>query len=147
MVRLNVNYQIIIILVLQNKIQRILDYEKFMNMLITFLSDQANTAVLQQRANEEAKLHYTNALHEGTIATQQIEGQRDRQATGRRTPRARQAKATLDRTGSEQPSTIEDLERERVRKINSTATIQHPNAIYKYIPVILLQPSKNNIFQ
>ncbi|CAL6110563.1 Hypothetical_protein [Hexamita inflata] len=38
-----------------------------------------------QRANEEAKLHFTslitNALHEGTIATKQ--GQRDRQATGR----------------------------------------------------------------
>ncbi|CAL5973525.1 Hypothetical_protein [Hexamita inflata] len=42
------------------------------------------------RANEEVKLHYTslitNALHEGTIATKQ--GQRDRQATGRRAPRA-----------------------------------------------------------
>ncbi|CAL6084078.1 Hypothetical_protein [Hexamita inflata] len=42
------------------------------------------------RANEEAKLHYTSlvtdALHEGTIATKQ--GQRDRQATGRRAPRA-----------------------------------------------------------
>ncbi|CAL6017482.1 Hypothetical_protein [Hexamita inflata] len=41
------------------------------------------------RANEEAKLHYTslitNALNEGTIATKQ--GQRDRQATGRRVPR------------------------------------------------------------
>ncbi|CAL6063724.1 Hypothetical_protein [Hexamita inflata] len=54
----------------------------------SFLSKHCCLAVA--RANEEAKLHYTslitNALHEGTIATKQ--GQRDRQATGRRAPRA-----------------------------------------------------------
>ncbi|CAL6049772.1 Hypothetical_protein [Hexamita inflata] len=75
---------------------------------------------------EEAKLHYTslitNALHEGTIATKL--GQRDRHATGRRAPRAppglevweqgkkMKPKATLDRTGSEQPLIIEDLQHE-----------------------------------
>ncbi|CAL6015439.1 Hypothetical_protein [Hexamita inflata] len=54
----------------------------------SFLSKHCCLAVA--RANEEAKLHYTslitNALHEGTIATKQ--GQRDRQATGRRALRA-----------------------------------------------------------
>ncbi|CAL6086561.1 Hypothetical_protein [Hexamita inflata] len=54
----------------------------------SFLSKHCCLAVA--RANEEVKLHYTslitNALHEGTITTKQ--GQRDRQATGRRAPRA-----------------------------------------------------------
>ncbi|CAL6031563.1 Hypothetical_protein [Hexamita inflata] len=72
----------------------------------SFLSKHCCLAVA--RANEEAKLHYTslitNALHEGTIATKQ--GQRDRQATGRRAPRGCGSKI----------SRIEDLEHERVRK-------------------------------
>ncbi|CAL5980885.1 Reverse_transcriptase/endonuclease [Hexamita inflata] len=71
-------------------------YEKSMNMLTTFLPEITDSFLSKHcclavaRANEEAKLHYTslitNALHEGTIATKQ--GQRDRQATGRRAPRA-----------------------------------------------------------
>ncbi|CAL6053906.1 Putative_reverse transcriptase/endonuclease [Hexamita inflata] len=70
-------------------------YEKSMNLLTkylleitdSFLSKHCCLAVV--RANEEAKLRYTSlitALHEGTIATKQ--GQRDRQATGRRALRA-----------------------------------------------------------
>ncbi|CAL6041941.1 Hypothetical_protein [Hexamita inflata] len=71
-------------------------YEKSMNMLTTFLPEITDSFLSKHcclavaRANEEAKLRYTslitNALHEGTIATKQ--GQRDRQATGRRAPRA-----------------------------------------------------------
>ncbi|CAL5974356.1 Reverse_transcriptase (RNA-dependent DNA polymerase) [Hexamita inflata] len=71
-------------------------YEKSMNMLTTFLPEITDSFLSKHcclavaRANEEAKLHYTslitNALHEGTIATKQ--GQRDRQATGRRALRA-----------------------------------------------------------
>ncbi|CAL6052435.1 Hypothetical_protein [Hexamita inflata] len=71
-------------------------YEKSMNMLTTFMPEITDSFLSKHyclavaRANEEAKLHYTslitNALHESTIATKQ--GQRDRQATGRRAPRA-----------------------------------------------------------
>ncbi|CAL6111297.1 Hypothetical_protein [Hexamita inflata] len=67
-----------------------LQYKKrnIFQITVSFLSKHCCLAVA--RANDEAKLHYTslitNALHEGTIATKQ--GQRDRQATGRRAPRA-----------------------------------------------------------
>ncbi|CAL5989749.1 Reverse_transcriptase (RNA-dependent DNA polymerase) [Hexamita inflata] len=109
-------------------------YEKSMNMLTTFLPEITDSFLSKHcclavaRANEEAKLHYTslitNALHEGTIATKQ--GQRDRQATGRRALRAppglegvgaRQEGEAQGNAGSEQPSRIEDLEHERVRKL------------------------------
>ncbi|CAL6005417.1 Hypothetical_protein [Hexamita inflata] len=48
------------------------------------------------------------------------EGHRERRQASRVWEQGKKAKpkATLDRTGSEQPSTIEDLEHERVRKIN-----------------------------
>ncbi|CAL6112291.1 Putative_reverse transcriptase/endonuclease [Hexamita inflata] len=66
-------------------------YEKSMNMLTTFLPEITDSflskhcfAVARQRRGQ---LHYTslitNTLHKDTIATKQ--GQRDRQATGRRT--------------------------------------------------------------
>ncbi|CAL5971253.1 Hypothetical_protein [Hexamita inflata] len=90
-------------------------------MLITFLPEITDSFLSKHcclavaRANEEAKLHYTslitNALHECTIATKQ--GQKDRQATRRTLLEGAKPKAMLDRTGSEQPLTIEDLEHEK----------------------------------
>ncbi|CAL5980217.1 Hypothetical_protein [Hexamita inflata] len=48
------------------------------------------------------------------------EGHRERRQASRVWDQGKKAKpkATLDRTGSEQPSTIEDMEHERVRKVN-----------------------------
>ncbi|CAL6007967.1 Hypothetical_protein [Hexamita inflata] len=90
-------------------------------------------------------------------ATPPEEGHYERRQASRVREQGKKAKPkeTLDRTGSEQPSRIEDLEHERVRSqqqqqhdsLNSNNPTIHLNAIYKYILVISLQPSKKNIFQ
>ncbi|CAL5997163.1 Hypothetical_protein [Hexamita inflata] len=99
--------------------------KQFSKSILSTLISQANTAVLQQRANEEAKLHYTslitNALHEGTIATKQ--GQRDRQATGRR---ALRAPPGLEGAGAKQEGGLRQVFHKQFRHfISSYTTINY----------------------
>ncbi|CAL6003946.1 Putative_reverse transcriptase/endonuclease [Hexamita inflata] len=101
-------------------------YEKSMNLLTkrylpeitdSFLSKHCCLAVA--RANEEAKLHYTSVItNENEVRLERPSSYR-KKGTTRVLEQGKKAKpkATLDRTGSGQPSRIEDLEHERVRKI------------------------------
>ncbi|CAL6041810.1 Hypothetical_protein [Hexamita inflata] len=102
-------------------------YEKSMNMLTTFLRSrtpsQANTAAVQRRALTK-KPSCMKALSRRSKVRETVklpeEGHRERHLASRVWEQGKKAKpkATLDRTGSEQPSTIEDMEHERVKEIN-----------------------------
>ncbi|CAL6003938.1 Hypothetical_protein [Hexamita inflata] len=80
---------------------------------------QGQCCLAVARANEEAKLHYTSVItNENEVRLERPSSYR-KKGTTRVLEQGKKAKpkATLHRTGSGQPSRIEDLEHERVRKI------------------------------